>query len=311
MIKKRSMVGVRRKSLSLTIKSNFPLYLMMLPGVVALVLFSYIPMYGVIMAFQDFNVFDGYFGSDWVGLKHFKTLFADPYFFTLLKNTFMLGCLSFLFSFPAPIIFALILNECKYSKFNRVIQSVSYLPHFVPMVVMVGIMFELFGSYGVVNDIIVLLGFDSISFFSSPEWFRTLYIGSAIWKGIGWGSIIYMGALTSIDPSMYEAASVDGASRWRKIWHITLPGLKPTIVTLFVLDMAGVMKVGFEKVFLMYSPATYEVADVLSTYVYRQGILNANYSFSAAVDLFNNVIALLFVLFANRLAKKLGEDGIM
>ncbi|MBS4208673.1 ABC transporter permease subunit [Bacillus sp. FJAT-50079] len=301
----------RKVPLAIQIKNNSSLYLMMLPGVVALVIFSYVPMYGVIMAFQDFNVFDGYFGSQWVGFKHFKALFADPYFLKLLRNTFLLGFLTFIFAFPAPILLALMINESKFRKFKGIVQSISYLPHFIPMVVMVGIMYVFFGSYGIVNSIISFLGLDSISFFSSPEWFRSLYIGSAIWKGIGWGSIIYIGALSAIDPSMYEAASVDGANRWHKIWHITLPGLKPTIVTLFILDVAGVMKVGFEKVFLMYSPATYEVADVLSTYVYRQGILDANYSYSAAVDLFNNIIALIFLLAANKLAKKLGEDGIV
>lgn len=292
-------------------KNNFALYLMMIPGTLALLLFSYIPMYGVIMAFQNFNVFDGYFGSPWVGLQHFKVLFSDPSFFRLLKNTFWLGALTFIFTFPMPILLAILMNECRLSKFKRVIQSVSYLPHFIPMVVMVGIMFELLGSYGVINNVLNFFGIASISFFSSPEWFRPMYIFSAIWKGIGWGSIIYMGVVSGIDPTLYEAADVDGANRWKKIIHITLPALKPTIVTLFILDVGGVMKVGFEKVFLMYSPAVYEVADVLSTYVYRQGIIDSNYSYSAAVDLFNNVIAVIFVLTANWLAKKLGEEGVV
>lgn len=293
------------------IKNNIWLYVMMLPGVIALILFTYIPMYGIIIAFQDFNVFDGYFGSEWVGLQHFKTLFSDPYFFRLIRNTFLLGTTSFLLTFPAPIILAIIINECRLSRFKRVVQSLSYLPHFIPMVVMVGIMFELFGTYGIVNHVLSFFGIDSISFFSQPEWFYPLYIGSAIWKGIGWGSIIYIGVLTSIDTSLYEAAEVDGANRWHKIIYITLPALKSTIVTLFILDIGGVMKVGFEKVFLMYSPATYEVADVLSTYVYRQGIVNANFSYSAAVDLFNNVIAIILVLVVNWFSKKLGEEGIV
>ncbi|MEG0911109.1 MAG: ABC transporter permease subunit [Ruthenibacterium sp.] len=302
---------MRAKGSSSYLKNNFPLYLMMIPGAIAMILFSYIPMYGIIMAFQNFNVFDGYLGSPFVGLQHFKTLFADPYFFRLMKNTFLLGVLDFIISFPAPIILAIMINECRLSKFKRAIQSISYLPHFIPMVVMVGIMFEFFGSYGVINNLLNMIGIDSISFFSQPEWFRPLYIGSSVWKGMGWSSIIYMGVLSSIDPTLYEAADVDGASRWDKIVHITLPSLKPTIVTLFILDIGGVMKVGFEKVFLMYSPATYEVADVLSTYVYRQGIEFANYSYGAAVDLFNNVIAVIFVLTANWFAKKLGEEGIV
>lgn len=292
-------------------KNHFMLYLMMIPGVVALIVFCYVPMYGIIIAFQDFNVFEGYFGSPWVGLQHFKTLFSDPYFFRLMKNTFLLGMLSFLFSFPAPLILALVINECRLNKFKSVVQSISYLPHFIPMVVMVGIMIELFGSYGVVNSVLNFFGIESISFFSKVQWFRPLYIGSAVWKGAGWGSIIYMGALTAIDTALYEAAEIDGASRWDRLVHITLPAIKPTVVTLFILDIGGIMKVGFEKVFLMYSPATYEVADVLSTYVYRQGIVNANFSYSSAVDLFNNVISVCFVLAANWFAKKLGEEGIV
>lgn len=292
-------------------KSYGWLYCMMLPGLVALILFSYIPMYGIVIAFQNFNIFDGFWGSQFVGLQHFRTLFSDPYFFRLLRNTFCLGAINFLITFPAPIILAIIINECRLNKFKKVVQSISYLPHFIPMVVMVGIMYELFGSYGVVNDVLKFFGFDSISFFSKPEWFYPLYIGSSIWKGIGWGSIIYMGVLTGIDNTLYEAAEIDGANRWDQIIHITLPAMRPTIVTLFILDIGSIMKVGFEKVFLLYSPATYEVADVLSTYVYRQGILNADYSYSGAVGLFNNLVAVIFVLVANWLAKKLGEDGIV
>lgn len=287
------------------------LYIMMIPGTIALILFAYAPMYGIIIAFQDFNIFDGYLGSEWVGLKHFETLFGDPYFFRLMKNTFVIGVVNFIFTFPAPIILAIMINECRYLQFNKITQSISYLPHFLPMVVMVGVMYELFGGYGIVNNLLNMVGINSISFFSSPEWFIPLYVGSGIWKGIGWGSIIYMGALAGIDSSLYEAAEVDGANRWHKIAYITLPALKPTIATLFVLDMGGIMKVGFEKIFLMYSPVTYEVADVLSTYVYRQGILNANYSYSAAVDLFNNVVAVSLVLAANYFSKKLGEEGIL
>lgn len=292
------------------VKNHWWLYIM-IPGIVALILFSYIPMYGIVIAFQDFNIFDGFFGSKFVGLKHFRTLFSDPYFFRLLKNTFSLGAANFLITFPAPIILAIVINECRLSKFKKIVQSISYLPHFIPMVVMVGIMYELFGSYGVVNDVLNFFGIESISFFSRVEWFYPLYIGSSIWKGIGWGSIIYMGVLTGIDNTLYEAAEIDGANRWDRILHITLPSMKPTIVTLFILDIGGIMKVGFEKVFLLYSPATYEVADVLSTYVYRQGILNADYSYSGAVGLFNNVVAVIFVLAANWFAKKMGEDGIV
>ncbi|VKT88908.1 protein LplB [Streptococcus pneumoniae] len=293
------------------IQKYWILYLMMIPATVLLILFTYGPMYGIIMAFQDFTVFKGYTGSPFVGLKHFQRLFSDPLFYRLFKNTFMVGVLDFLFSFPAPLIFALILNEVRKVRFKSVVQSISYLPHFIPLVVMVGIIFELFGSYGIINSLLSSLGMEPISFFTKSEWFLPLYIGSGVWKTIGWGSIIYMGALTNIDSTLYEAADMDGANRWHKMWHVTLPSLRPTVVTLFILNAGGIMQVGFEKVFLMYSPATYEVSDVLSTYVYRQGILNSDFSYSAAVGLFNNIVALLFVLLANKIAKKLGEEGIV
>lgn len=293
------------------IQKYWILYLMMIPATVLLILFTYGPMYGIIMAFQDFTVFKGYTGSPFVGLKHFQRLFSDPLFYRLFKNTFMVGVLDFLFSFPAPLIFALILNEVRKVRFKSVVQSISYLPHFIPLVVMVGIIFELFGSYGIINSLLSSLGMEPISFFTKSEWFLPLYIGSGVWKIIGWGSIIYMGALTNIDSTLYEAADMDGANRWHKMWHVTLPSLRPTVVTLFILNAGGIMQVGFEKVFLMSSPATYEVSDVLSTYVYRQGILNSDFSYSAAVGLFNNIVALLFVLLANKIAKKLGEEGIV
>lgn len=293
------------------IQKYWILYLMMIPATVLLILFTYGPMYGIIMAFQDFTVFKGYTGSPFVGLKHFQRLFSDPLFYRLFKNTFMVGVLDFLFSFPAPLIFALILNEVRKVRFKSVVQSISYLPHFIPLVVMVGIIFELFGSYGIINSLLSSLGMEPISFFTKSEWFLPLYIGSGVWKTIGWGSIIYMGALTNIDSTLYEAADTDGANRWHKMWHVTLPSLRPTVVTLFILNAGGIMQVGFEKVFLMSSPATYEVSDVLSTYVYRQGILNSDFSYSAAVGLFNNIVALLFVLLANKIAKKLGEEGIV
>ncbi|VTE99948.1 protein LplB [Streptococcus pneumoniae] len=293
------------------IQKYWILYLMMIPATVLLILFTYGPMYGIIMAFQDFTVFKGYTGSPFVGLKHFQRLFSDPLFYRLFKNTFMVGVLDFLFSFPAPLIFALILNEVRKVRFKSVVQSISYLPHFIPLVVMVGIIFELFGSYGIINSLLSSLGMEPISFFTKSEWFLPLYIGSGVWKTIGWGSIIYMGALTNIDSTLYEAADMDGANRWHKMWHVTLPSLRPTVVTLFILNAGGIMQVGFEKVFLMSSPATYEVSDVLSTYVYRQGILNSDFSYSAAVGLFNNIVALLFVLLANKIAKKLGEERIV
>lgn len=287
------------------------LYLMILPGLIAMLIFSYKPLYGLIIAFKDFNILDGYLNSPWVGFKHFKNLFNSDQFARLMRNTFVIGFSSYIITFFPPIILAILLHELRFNKFKRTIQTISYLPYFIPMVVVVGIMYQFFGSFGIVNDIRNLLGLPSISFLSEKSYFLPLYIGSSIWKGIGWGSIIYMGTLTNIDPQLYEAAMIDGATRFQRIRHVTIPTLIPIMTTIFILDAGGIMSVGFEKVYLMYSPATYEVADVLSTYVYRLGIESGDYSYSAAVGLFNNLLSTSMVLICNFIAKRLGQDGIV
>lgn len=307
--------SLTRKPLSVRIRNelrrNWVLYLMVMPGLLLFFLFRYVPLYGIVMAFQNFDMVDGYFGSPWAGLTNFQNFFSDPYSWTLIKNTFILGLYTLLFSFPAPILFALFLNEMRDGKYKRTLQTISYLPHFIPVVVLVGIMYNLFGSSGTINMILQFFGIEAQGFFTDPKWFRFMYIISDIWQTVGWGSIIYMGALTSIDPTLYEAATIDGATRFQKIWKITLPCIAPTISMMFILQCGKVMKVAFDKVLLMYSPATYEVSDILSTYTYRRGIVGMDYSYGAAVDLFNNVLCLALVLLSNYFSKRVGEDGIL
>jgi putative aldouronate transport system permease protein len=267
-------------------------------------------MFGNIIAFQRFSIFKGYFGSPWVGLKWFQQFFTDPYFFRIVKNTFLLSFYGVIFGFPAPIIFALLLNEIRASGFKRFTQATSYLPHFISLVVIVGIMYKLFGFDGGVNQILALFNAGPVKFLGHPRWFRTMYIGSGIWQQMGWGAIIYLAAITGISQDHYDAAEVDGCGKFRKIRHVTLPGILPTIVILLILRLSRLLEVGFEKVFLMYQETTYQTADVIATYVYRRGIVGADYSYAAAVGLFEGVVGLTLIVMANRLAKAATEYSL-
>ncbi|HHY82945.1 MAG TPA: sugar ABC transporter permease [Clostridiales bacterium] len=280
------------------------LILLVAPVVIYYFVFHYIPMYGAVIAFKDFSAGQTIWGSEWAGLKWFQEFFRSVYFGRLISNTLILSSLSLVFSFPVSIIFALLLNEIRRKALKRVIQTVSYLPHFISLVVMVGMMSNFLSpSDGVVNQILKNFGMQPIDFMGESAWFRPLYIGSGIWQSFGWNSIIYMAALIAIDPNLYEAARIDGCSRWQEMLHITIPGLMPTAVMLLILALGNLMNVGFEKIILMYSPATYDVADVISTYVYRRGILSAQYSFGAAVGLFNSVINFILLLSINKISK--------
>jgi putative aldouronate transport system permease protein len=267
-------------------------------------------MYGIIIAFQDFNVFDGFLGSPFVGLKHFRLLFGSPYFYRIFRNTLLLGLFGLLWGFWPPIVLALLLNEVRSEGFKRTVQSVSYLPHFISTVIIVGMLFEFFASDGAVNQFLQSIGIPAQQFFIDPKWFRTLYISSGIWQGVGWGSIIYLASLAGIDVQLYEAAFAEGANRFQRMWHVTIPGILPAIIILFILNVRTIVTVGFEKVYLMYNPAIYETADVISTYVYRRGILNADYSYSTAVGLFSAVISFMIILAVNTMARKLGEISL-
>lgn len=274
------------------------------------VVFHYFPMYGVIIAFKDYSVFNGIMGSPWAGLKHFENFLSDPYFYKLFTNTILIGIYHILFSFPAPIILALLFNELKQARFKRFVQTVSYLPHFLSTVVVVGMIVNFFSFNGIVNAVLGKLGFAPVHFLMLPEWFRTIYIGSEIWQTIGWGAIIYMAALTSIDPQLYEAAKIDGAGRWKQMLNVTLPGIAPTIIILFIFNAGAVMTVSFEKILLLYNGSNADASDVISLFVYRRGLVSSDFSYATAVGLCNSVIALIFLVSANKLSKKVSETSL-
>ncbi|WP_141503203.1 ABC transporter permease subunit [Paenibacillus luteus] len=287
------------------------LFLLLMPGLLYFIVYRYIPMLGNIIAFQDFSPFRGFLNSEWVGLHHFKTIFSDPEVVRVLWNTLWLSFLQIGFAFPVPIILAIMLNEVKNERYKRIVQSIVYLPHFLSWVVVIGIVTIFLKNEGIINRILSpMLGIEPISFLQQPGWFMPLVILEVIWKEAGWGTIIFLAALSGINPSLYEAAVVDGANRWRQIWHITLPALRSTIVILFILRLGTVLDSGFEQIFLMLNPFTMDVGNVLDTYVYFKGIQNADFSFGTAVGLFKSLIGLILILAANRLAKKYGEEGV-
>ena len=284
---------------------------MLIPVVIFFAVFSYYPLYGILIAFKDYSISRGILGSPWAGLRYFRQFFSSPYFDRLLRNTVLISVYSLLWGFPVPILFALLLNEFKDGKFKRLIQTVSYLPHFISLVVICGILIDIFSPQGgVVNSLLYSLTGKRINFFGEPEWFRTMYVGSGVWQEFGWNSIIYLAAITGIKPDLYEAARIDGAGRLRQIWHVTLPGIKPTILTLLILNLGNIMSVGYEKIILLYSSTTYETADVISTYVYRTGLLSQQYSYAGAVGLFNSAINIAILVLCNFAGKKLFGVGI-
>lgn len=298
------------KRLGKDLKRNKFVYLMLLPVVLYYLIFHYGPMYGVQIAFKDYNITEGIWNSRWIGFDHFIEFFKGFHFWRLIRNTFLINFYELLFAFPAPIILALLLNELRRMWFKRLVQTVSYLPHFISVVVVVGMIVDFTSLNGLINQFLGLFGIEPIGFLQKSEWFRTIYVGSGIWQGIGWGSIIYLAAMSNINPELYEAAKIDGASRFKQALHVTIPGIAPIIIILFILQMGSMMSVGFEKIILMYNPLTYETADVISTYVYRKGILEASFSFSAAVGLFNAVINLTLLVLANRISAKVSETSL-
>lgn len=292
------------------IKRSRFFYLMFAIPLLYFIVFHYIPMFGILIAFKDYTVFKGIWGSEWVGLKYFKDFLSDPYFYKLIRNTLVIGLYQILFAFPAPIILALLLNELRNRVFKRFVQTVSYLPHFLSTVVVCGILVNFLSFDGIINQFLQALGLDSVHFLMIPEWFRTIYISSEIWQGIGWGSIIYLAALTGIDPQLYEAATMDGANRWRQVWHITLPGIAPTIIIMFLFSIGAIMAVSFEKVLLLSNGANFETSDIIATYVYRRGLVSSDFSYATAVGLFNSFIALFFLTVGNKISKKVSETSL-
>ena len=278
-------------------------YLMALPVLAYYILFHYAPMYGASIAFKHYIPSRGIQASAWVGLKHFDSFFHSYYFERLIRNTLLISLYSIAFGFPAPILLALLLNEVKSSWYKRTVQTITYLPHFLSMTVICGMILNFFASSGAVNSILTALGGEKRAFLLDPGYFRSIYIGSDIWQGVGWGSIVYLAALSGIDPALYEAARIDGANRFHQAVHITIPGILPTIVVLFILRVGSMMNVGHEKIILLYNDMIMETSDVISTFVYRKGLLDANYSYSAAVGLFNSAINFGLVVLTNALSR--------
>lgn len=285
--------------------------LLALPGIAFYIIFHYVPMYGVWMAFTNYNMSKPIILSDFVGLKWFEQFFNSYFCGRLIRNTLTISLKGLILSFPIPILFAIILNEVRHTKFKRTVQTVSYLPHFISTVVAVGILKDIFSAPdGIINQLIVMLGGKEIHFFNKPQYFQGLYIGSGIWSSFGWGSILYIAAIAGIDPQLYEASTIDGANRPQQIWHVTIPGILPTVVMMLIMNVGGIMSVGYEKIILMYSASTYETADVISTYVYRRGLVSGDYSFGAAIGLFNNVINLILLLLVNKISRKVADIAL-
>ncbi len=292
------------------IKKSKYLYLMMLIPIVYYVLFHYMPLYGVLISFKDYKVAKGVWGSPWVGFKWFEKFLTDEYFWKLVRNTLLLNIYGLLWGFPIPIALALMLNEVSSSGFKRIIQSVSYLPHFISTVVVCGMVMNFLSLDGIINRFVAFLGFDKIQFMLMPEWFRTVFTASGIWQTCGWTSIIYLSALTAVDQEVLEAAMIDGANRFQKIRYVTLPSIAPTISIMLIMQLGKLMSLGYEKIILLYNGSTYETADVISSYVYRRGILNNVFSYSTAVGLFQSVVGVLLLICSNTITKKLSENSL-
>lgn len=285
---------------------NWQLYVLIAPVIAYFIIFHYWPMYGVQIAFKDFIATKGIWGSPWVGFEHFKRFFNSYYFWTLIRNTLGISLYSLALGFPMPIILALMMNEVRNKTFKKTVQTVTYAPHFLSVVVLVGMMVAFLSPRnGIINEIMKALGGKPIFFLGEPEWFKTLYVFSGVWQNMGWNSVIYMATLAGIDPQLHEAAIVDGASRLQRIWHINIPGILPTVIILLVLNAGSIMSVGFEKVFLMQNNMNMETSDVISTYVYRTGLLGAEFSFSSAVGLFNSIINFILLITVNSIARRL------
>ncbi len=299
----------KKTSLLVRMKPYKMLYLMLLPGLALIILFCYGPMYGLQIAFKDYNIGLGIFNSPWVGFKHFSRFFGSDASLLALRNTVLISILKLFWGFPMPIILALILNELGFQKFKKTAQTISYLPHFISWIIVAGIAHNIFSlNTGVINTVITFFGGKPVHFLASEQWFRSILIITDIWKGVGWGSVVYLAALSGIDSALYEAAIVDGATRLQRIIRITLPSILPIASVMLILSMGGIMSAGFDQIFNMYSEPVYEVADILDTYVYRMGIVNMSYSFSTAVGLFKSSVGLILVLTVNLLTKRLNPD---
>lgn len=298
------------KRLGKDLIQNRSLYLIVLLPVIYYLVFCYRPMYGLIIAFKNYVPTLGVEGSPWVGFKHFENFFSSIYFWRLLKNTFRISFYSLLFGFPAPILLALLINELSNKYFVKTIQTITYLPHFISLVVMCGIITSFTSTNGIITNLIAYFTGDNTSILMKPECFTPVYVISNIWQQVGWGSIIYFAALTNIDSSLYEACEIDGGGRLRQAWHVTIPGIMPTIIIMLILRIGSILNVGYEKIILLYNPLTYSTADVISTYVYRKGLLENNYSYATAVGLFNSVVNIIFLYVFNSISRRVSDTSL-
>ncbi|CAN7448098.1 ABC transporter permease [Paenibacillus sp. LjRoot56] len=299
------------KALSKDYRKHKYLYYMIFPVILYYLIFHYVPMYGAIIAFKDYRIAEGFLHSPWVGFDHFTSFFQSYYFWRLIRNTLLLNVYMLLISFPAPIIFALLINEIVGQRFKRIVQTITYLPHFISMIVVCGMITQFLAREGFITDFLVWLGMERQVLLAHPQYFRSIYIISDIWQGVGWGSIVYLAAITGINPDLYEASRMDGANRWKQTLHITLPGILPIIVILFILKIGHMLDVGFEKIILLYNPNTYETADMISTFVYRKGLEGSfEFSYATAVGLFQAAVNFILLIMANRISKKVSENSL-
>ncbi|WP_318653423.1 ABC transporter permease [Paenibacillus rhizovicinus] len=287
------------------------LYLLLLPGMLLILLFRYVPMYGIIIAFQDFNIFQGMNDQEWVGFAQFSRLFHSPDFIEILRNTILISVYKLLCAFTIPVILSLLLNELRHVAFKRVTQSIIYLPHFISWVIFSGILISFLNPVdGMVNAIIEMFGGKPIDFLGDTRYFRSILVISDSYKEVGWGTIIYLAAISGVSPELYESARMDGANKARQMWHVTLPAIRPVIIILLILSLANILEAGFQQIYLLYSPLVYDVSDIIDTYVYRVGIQDANYSYATAAGLFKSVVAMVLIVSVNKIVKKAGQDGL-
>lgn len=292
-------------------KREWQIYVMLAPAIIWFIMFLYQPMYGLQIAFKDYSLFKGITGSPWIGFEHFETLFSSDQFMRAVKNTFIISGLTLLFGFPAPIILALMFNEVMNQAFKRTSQTIVYLPHFISTVIIAGIVITAFSpSAGIVNTALGWFGIEPIYFLTKAEWFRPIFIGSGIWQEAGFSSIVFLAAIAGVNPSLYESAMVDGASRWQMIWKITLPSILPTILIMLIIRIGNLLEVSFELIILLYQPATYETADVVNTFIYRQGLQGGQYDLAGAAGLFNAVVAFILVMTANTISRRYSRTSL-
>ncbi|WP_241242756.1 ABC transporter permease [Paenibacillus whitsoniae] len=308
---KRNKVIVGMKLVFRTIVRDRVLYMMMIPGLLFYFIFKYVPMYGLLMAFQNYSISKGIWGSKWVGLDHFQAFFDSPDAAVLIRNTLVLNALELLIVFPAPVVLAVLFHELRFPLFKKLAQTISYLPHFISTVVICGIIVNFLSpSTGIINHLLEVFGIKPIMFLGESQWFRPIYVASELWQKAGWDTIIYLAAIAGVNPTLYEAAKMDGANRWQQIRHVTLVGMIPVMIILFIIKIGHILELGVQKIILLYNPLVYDTADVISTFVYRRGLLDADYSFASAVSLFQSVIGLILVVAFNRLARKYSETSL-